>query len=57
VYYPDHLKLIKEMKSKSGEAGASDESSENSDDQTMSGPQSKIKCVGIQEEDLYADEA
>ena len=56
VYYPDHLKLIKEMKNKSLENQESDESSENSDEDRISG-QSKIKCVGIQEEDLYADEA
>lgn len=58
VYFPDYKKMIKEMNQKSDDNGESDDSSANSDQDLMvGGTIGKIKCVGIQEEDIFADQA
>jgi hypothetical protein len=56
VYFPDYKKMIKEMNQKSDNNGESDGSSAISDQDVMVvGTVSKIKSVGIQEEDIFAD--
>lgn len=45
------------MNQKSEDNGESDDSSAESDVDQMAQPSGKIKCVGIQEEDIFADQA